>query len=132
MASSSNPLTYKRDTVVAQLQARLAEKQQERQAKKDALAAKNKAVLDQLTELMTDYPQFLVWVVERLNPKRHRDETGPMVGTDEFAQHVKDRYDVEPGGFDPDADLKRLIRVFENAVDDEVKVDVTDDVWHYL
>lgn len=127
-----HPLTYKRQTLIESLQERLAAREKQREDEKKKAADRNKKVRDQIVELMDKYQQFLVWISDRAL----RVDLRP--GTEAYKEEIDRCYglpsDRDPAvsPYDPDEMIKRLIRIYEKAEDDEVKVDPGDDVYNYL
>lgn len=126
-----HPLTYKRTKLVEVLRDRLVEAEKKRADEKAKAAERNKKVRDQIVELIDEYPQFLVYVASRL----HFRDGALLPSSEAYKEFVKEKYEPRPEATtdsEPDAKIKRLIRVYDQAVDDTVKVSVNDDIFSYL
>lgn len=131
MADEHKGLSYKRQTLIETLQERLQEKRDEREAAKAKAAEKNQGAIEAITEALQN-PSFLVWAASNL-----RGLGVDVHDKDAFLRKVEQTWPVgagegEPGFYDPDEDMKRLIRVYEKAEDDTVIVTVRDEVFNYL
>lgn len=130
-------LTYRREQLVETLKARQAEREQERQRKADEAKARNQRTRDAIVEALDTHPMFLVWLNGAM--ARQFGEANTASHPEAFKLALERQYGAPAGGEapveewqDPDADLKRLIRVYENAVDETVKVDVASEVYRHL
>lgn len=125
-----NPLTYKRETLISALQERVSERERKRADAKKKADDRNKKVRDQLVGLLDEFPSFLISVVGVVE-----NQWGHRPGTEEFGENVRRTYGPSASTddpSDPDRHIKQLIRVYEKAEDDEVKVSVNDDVYDWL
>lgn len=129
--AEQKPLTYKTDTLIKALKAELKRREEERADAKKKLEEKNAATLDQLIELLKEYPTFLRDVVHQVTYRLVAGEAG----TDTWKSKVEEHYasaDKPEEEQQYDEDLKKLVRVYEKAEDDTVEVHVHDTVYNYL
>lgn len=128
-------LTYKRTVLVESLKEELQKRENEREEKRKKAEERNKKARNQLVELIDAHPEFLVAVAARVDDLFYGDNY--RLGTELFKEQVESAY----GGYDAagdrkeqvhDADLHRLVRVYEKADDETVKVSVNDEVYRYL
>lgn len=125
MAEEAAPLNYERTRLVELLQEKLKERDDERAAEKAKRLERNQTAVQQLLEAM-EVEQFLINIVTFV--ERNYDY-GKV--DDKFAERVKNlHHEQNEPTFDQE--LKRLIRVYENADDEKVQVSVTSDVYRYI
>lgn len=125
MAEEAAPLNYKRTRLVELLQEKLQEREDERAAEKAKRDERNADAIKGITEALSN-ERFLVYLVNEIRRGfsiTQVDEKLPEHVEGYYGQRVESDYDEQ---------LKQLIRVFENADDDLVQVDVTSDVYRYL
>jgi hypothetical protein len=129
-AGQHEPLTYKRQTVVDKLKEQLAQRQEKRQKAEEERKQKNDAAIARLNEALNSTPQFLLELAGVIEY-----ELGVRITEEDFVTTVANRYAGQVRSHpkpDPDEDINRLIRVYESAEDDTVKVYVSDAVYRYL
>lgn len=128
--TDENALVYTKEKLVQVLRDRLAAREADRQAKKEKAQAKHQEVRDRIVAAL-DNPQFVVWVTGRIKSAGF-DPSG-----EGFVQKVVDTWPDTNGAdvgeaHDPDRDLKRLLRAYENAENETVNIRITDEAYRYL
>lgn len=122
------PLTYKRTTLVELLNAKLAANEEAREAEREAQIAKIQDVAAELEAAIAAHPQFVIFLANQI-----RAGLGINPSDASFAEAIAKHYEAgEPLTRDPDAALKKLIRAYESASDEDVKVSISDDAYSYL
>ena len=121
-------LTYERAALVESLKAKLAEREAERTAAREEQAIKNSEISERISQALDDHPQFVVVVVAAI-----REKLNLNASEESFSEAIAEFYeDGDPQTYDPDASLRKLIRVYEGASDETVKVSVGDDAYLYI
>lgn len=123
-----NPLTYKREDLVALLERRLDERIAERERIAAEQAEKLAEPRERIIDALNDHPQFVIAVASAI-----KKAIGFDPDSADFPKQIAKHYDAPAGSAkDPDAALKKLIRAYQGASDTEVKVAITDDTYAYL
>lgn len=123
------PLTYKRTTLVDLLKTKLQENEDAREAEREAQVSRIQDVATELEGAINAHPQFVIFLANAVRNGLGLDPSDAGFA-DSLAQHYEPG-DAQPAR-DPDAALKKLIRAYESASDEDVKVSISDDAYSYL
>lgn len=126
MATEHGKLTYTRQTLIDSLNEELGRREQQREAAAQAQAEKNAEQLARITSALA-VPEFLDWVVNQV-----AYNWGGSAKADDLADYLRNYYGQPTSDRDPDEGIKRMIRVYDKAEDEQVEVAVTDEVYRYL
>lgn len=125
--SMQQPLTFNRLELVKLLQQRLDDREAEREAARAKKAEELDAIANRLTLGMSEHQQFIVALAAHVISAFELDP-----GDDTFAEKLSKHYkfDVEP--VEADASLRKLIRAYESAADEQVNVSISDTAFQYI
>lgn len=125
--SMQQPLTFNRLELVKLLQKRLEDREAERVAARDKKGEELTGIANAITLGMAEHQQFIVALAAHVISAFELDPSD-----DTFAEKLSKHYHFEGDPPEQDASLKKLIRAYESAADEQVTVSISDTAFQYI